>query len=408
MNFGFAWTVAVRFLREGRFQTLLIIVGVAAGVGVVTYISALIEGLQGNTIKRTLGTQPHVVVKPFEEITRPSLNAGREAIARQVQPRAQRTRSIDNWQAIMAEMQATPNIIAVTPVASGAALAVRGEASRSIALTGIELEGYDRIVALKDKVVEGAARVAPGEAMIGVQLAQDLGVGVGERITIRTGGANDAAETFKVAGIFDLGSRDLNRRFVYIPLKSAQPLLGIPGGATNVYAAVADLFSADVTATRLKARTGADVESWMDTNAQLLSALNAQTISTRLIRLFTSIVVMLGIASVLVVSVVQKRKEIGILRAMGATRSQMTQVFLAQGAIIGLIGSVLGVMLASTMLWVFSTFVRGGDGQPLFVVTMPLDLAFSVALIATACGVLAATAPARRAAKLDPAEAIRL
>ncbi|MBL8519744.1 MAG: ABC transporter permease [Betaproteobacteria bacterium] len=408
MGPGFAWTVAVRFLREGRIQSLLIIVGVAAGVGVVTYISALIEGLQGNTLRRTLGTQPHVVVKPFEEIPRPSLRAGTDTLARQVQPRAQRTRSIDNWQALMAEMRATPNIVAVTPVASGAALAIRGEASRSVALIGIELEGYDRIVALKEKIVEGAARVTPGEALIGVQLAQDLGVGVGERVVIRTGGTSDAADTFKVAGIFDLGSRDLNRRYVYIPLKSAQPLLGIPGGATNLYAAVADMFEADVTAARLKARTGAEVESWMDTNAQLLSALNAQTISTRLIRLFTAVVVMLGIASVLVVSVVQKRKEIGILRAMGATRAQMTQVFLTQGAIVGLVGSVLGVLLAAAMLWVFTNFARGQDGLPLFVVGLPLDLAVTVACVATLCGILAAAAPARRAAQLDPAEAIRL
>jgi lipoprotein-releasing system permease protein len=404
---GFAWTVAIRFLREGRFQSLLIIVGVAAGVGVVTYISALIEGLQGNTIRRTLGTQPHVVVKPFEEVSRASRPPGaNEALARQVQPRAQRTRSIDNWQALLIEMQSTPNVIAVTPVVSGAGLALRGEASRSIALIGIELEGYDRIVAVKDNIIDGNARLGPGDVLIGLQLAQDLGVGVGERFVLRTG--TDASDTVKVAGIFDLGSRDLNRRYVYVPLKSAQSMLGIPGGVTNLYAAVAELFAADATAKRLRTRTGVEVESWMDTNAQLLSALNAQTISTRLIRIFTSIVVMLGIASVLVVSVVQKRKEIGILRAMGATQTQMTQVFLAQGAIIGLMGSVLGVMLAALMLWIFSTFVRGSDGAPLFAVSLPVGLAFSVALIATVCGVLAAAAPARRAARLDPAEAIRL
>ncbi|HEX4858009.1 MAG TPA: ABC transporter permease, partial [Usitatibacteraceae bacterium] len=286
MNFGFAWTVAVRFLREGRFQSLLIIVGVAAGVGVVTYISALIDGLQGNTIVRTLGTQAHVVIKPLEEFARPSTAPAADgAVARQVQPRAQRTRSIDNWQALMAELQATPNIVHVAPIASGAGLAIRGEASRSIALIGVELEGYDRIVALRDKVIDGAARVGPGETLIGLQLSQDLGVGVGERVVIRT--ASDAADTFKVSGIFDLGSRDLNRRQVYVSLKSAQSLLGIPGGVTQVYASVAELFEADKTARRLKVRTGAEVESWMDTNSQLLSALNAQTISTRLIRGFT-------------------------------------------------------------------------------------------------------------------------
>jgi lipoprotein-releasing system permease protein len=404
---GFALTIAIRFLREGRFQSLLIIVGVGAGVAVVTYISALIDGLQGNTIRRTLGTQAHIVVKPFEEKSVSSLVArSGELVARDIQPRAQRPRSIDNWRSLATEIAATPGIVAVTPIASGAGLAIRGEASRSVAMIGIELDSYDRIVSLREKIIEGVARVAPGEAMIGLQLAEDLGVSIGERIVLRTGG--EAADTFTVSAIFDLGNRDLNRRNVYITLKSAQSLFNIPGGATNIYATVTDLFSADHTAALLRQRTGADIESWMESNAQLLAALDAQTISTRLIRGFTTLVVMLGIASVLVVSVVQKRKEIGILRAMGATRAQMTRVFLMQGGIVGLVGSVLGAVLAKLLLWAFSMFVLGSDGKPLFMTELPLDLVLTVTLVATMCGVLAAAAPARSAAKLDPAQAIRI
>ena len=107
---NFAFIIALRFLREGRFQSILIIVGVAAGVGVVAYISALIDGLQGNTIRRTLGTQAHVVVKPFEEKALPSrpIVAG-EVLARDTQARVQRPRSIDNWRAVAREVAATPN-----------------------------------------------------------------------------------------------------------------------------------------------------------------------------------------------------------------------------------------------------------------------------------------------------------
>jgi lipoprotein-releasing system permease protein len=297
----------------------------------------------------------------------------------------------------------------VTSIATGAALAQRGEASRAITLVGIDLAGYDRIVALNSRVIAGAARVAPGEALIGKQLADDLGITVGDRLVLRAGGAGSArADNLTIAGLFDLGSRELNRRFIYVTHTTAQSLLGIPGGMTNTYGRVSDLFGAADLAALLRARTGLEVESWMDSNAQLLSALQAQTISTGLIRAFTSIVVMLGIASVLVVSVVQKRKEIGILRAMGATRWQMTQVFLLQGAIVGWIGSILGVLLAQVMLWAFSNFATGSDGKPLFVVGLPLDLALMVALSATVAGVLAAVAPARRAASLDPAQAIRL
>ena len=107
-------------------------------------------------------------------------------------------------------------------------------------------------------------------------------------------------------------------------------------------------------------------------------------------------------------SVVQKRREIGILRAMGATRAQVLRIFLLQGAIVGALGSALGVLLALGFIWVFTTLVRGADGLPLFAITLCPVLALQVAAVATVCGVLAAVAPARSAAKLDPAQAIRM
>lgn len=402
----FELTVALRFLREGRFQSLLIIVGVAAGVAVVTYISALVEGLQGNTIAKTLGNQAHVVVKPREEVARPTREVTDAVLARDVQARAQRLRSIDNWAALIPLLERTPNVVAASPMATGAALALRGDASKSIALVGIELDKYDRIVDLSSKVVQGEARIVPGEALIGTELARDFGIGVGDRFTVQT--AAGGSDVLKVAGLLDLGNRELNRRQVYISLRAAQSLLNVPGGVTNIDIKVAQLFEAETTAALIRRQTDMEIESWMQTNAQLLSALNAQTISTLMIRVFTSIVVVLGIASVLVVSVVQKRKEIGILRAMGATRRQMTQVFLTQGAIVGLLGSILGTILAAFLLWGFSTFVRGSDGQPLFVISLSFNLAFGVALGATVCGILAAVLPALRAARLDPAQAIRI
>jgi lipoprotein-releasing system permease protein len=407
MALGFAFTVALRFLREGRMQTLLIVFGVAVGVAVVSYISALIQGLQGNTIRRTLGTQAHLVVQPPEQRALASLAlAPGTAALREVQARAQRPRTIDNWRAVEQALGQTPGVKAVTALASGSMLAVRGEASRSVTLSGIDLDGYDRIVSLRGALVQGVARVAPGEALVGVQLASDLGVALGDRFVLRSGG--EAVQTLRIAGLLDLGNREINRRSVFVGRGAAESLLGIPGGVTQVWATVDDPFAAQDIADRASRQLGLQVESWMETNAQLLSALNAQGVSTGLIRSFTALVVILGIASVLVVSVVHKRKEIGILRAMGATRAQMTQVFLVQGALVGLVGSLLGIVLAALLLWGFSTFVRGSDGLPLFVVTLSWDLALKVPLAATLAGMLAAVAPARSAARLDPAQAIRL
>ncbi|WP_374639634.1 ABC transporter permease [Hydrogenophaga sp.] len=407
MLLGFESLVAVRFLREGRMQTLLIIVGVAAGVAVVAYISALISGLQRNTIEKTLGSQAHVTLSPPEErvLVSPTPPGTDVIQLDQTQARAQRPRSIDNWQRLLPELEALPQVAAVSPMVSAAGLAVRGEASKAIALMGVELERYDRIVKLRSKIVAGTARLGPGEGIIGRELAQDLGVQVGDRIGIVTDGVEDA---LRITALVDLGVRDLNRRTVIVPLRTAQSLVGLPGSATGLDLTLVDIWAAQALADELAARWPYKAESWQQANAQLVSALNAQSVSTSVIRGVVMVVVVLGIASVLVVSVVQKQREIGILRAMGATRNQVLRVFLLQGVIVGALGSALGVLLAVALIWLFTHFVRGSDGLPLFNIALEAGLALRIAGLATVCGLLAAVAPARRAARLDPAQAIRL
>ncbi len=419
---GFERRVATRFLLEGRMQTLLIIVGVAAGVAVVAYISALITGLQSNTLEKTLGAQAHVSLSPLEDRVMTAalpaallaaLPASAAPLAAtemlQTQPRAQRPRSVSNWQALVPVLEALPGVSAVSPMVAGAGLALRGEAQRSINLVGVDLDRYDRIVKLRSKVVAGTALLGPGEGILGRELAEDLGVRVGDRVSLVTVRASgNLSDAVRVTALVDLGVRELNRRTVIVPLRTAQSLVGLPGGATNLDMTLADVWAASDLAQHLAARWPYKVESWQQTNASLVSALNAQSVSTALIRGVVMVVVVLGIASVLVVSVVQKRREIGILRAMGATQGQVLRIFLLQGAIVGALGSVLGVLLALVLIWAFTSFVRGSDGLPLFNIVLAPGLALRIATIATLCGVLAAVAPARSAARLDPALAIRM
>jgi lipoprotein-releasing system permease protein len=403
---GFERQVAVRFLREGRIQSLLIIVGVAAGVAVFAYISALVEGLQSNTLEKTLGTQAHITLSAPDDVVISARTPveGASALV-QTLPRGQKPRSVGNWQALVPVLKTLPKVMAVSPTVAVAGLAVRGEATKSISLTGVELEPYDRIVKLRSKVVLGQARLGPGEGVIGRELAKDLGVSVGDRISIVTGGVTDS---LRITALVDMGVRELNRRTVIVPLRAAQSLAGLPGGVTSLDMVLTDIWAAPTLAADLSKRWPYKVENWQETNSQLLQALNAQSVSTQMVRGFVLLVVALGIASVLVVSVVQKRREIGILRAMGATQGQVLRIFLLQGTLVGLIGSLLGIFLTFGLIWVFTTFVRGMDGSSLFVIALTPSLAFGVAAIATLCGVLAAVMPARSAAALDPAQAIRI
>jgi len=377
---------------------------------VVIFITALVNGLQANTIKRTLGTQAHVVLRPPEEVAVPQRVAGTAgAVLPSVQARAQRLRSIDQWQPLEAMLDQRVGVAAVSPIVSGPAFAVRGDANKSVAVQGVLPDRYTQVIRMDDKLVAGAFRVQPGEAVVGKDLASDLGIGVGDRFRLVTGsGSTQVDDAYVVTGLVDLGIRDMNRRAVYLGFRTAQALFDLPGGASQIDLAVDDLFGAEATAQALARETGLTADSWMKTNEQLLAAINAQTITTRTIRVFVSIVVVLGIASVLVVWVVQKRREIGILRAMGASRGRIQRVFLLQGAMVALIGAILGSALATLMIRVFGKIARNMDGTPLFALAIDPALYLWTVVGAIVAGVLAAAAPARRAARLDPAQAIRM
>jgi lipoprotein-releasing system permease protein len=401
----FEWIIALRFLREGRMQTLLIVAGVTIGVAIIIALNALINGLQSSLIVRTLGSQAHVVVRPPEDVARRVLERDGADIAARVEKRAQRLRSIDQWQRIYTEIETTPGVTAVSPMVSGAALAVRGTASKAVVLMGVEAERYARIVKLDEKMAAGEYRIAPGAALIGVNLAEDLGVAVGDKLRVATAEGRD--ETFTIAGLFDIGTRDLNRRWVFVPLSAARNLLDLPGGVSSIDVTVQEIFSAERIARDIAARTGLLAESWMETNSQLLAALQNQTMTNRMIRFFVVVIVALGIASVLVVSVVQKQKEIGILRAMGTPRGKIMAVFLIQGGVVGAIGSVLGALLGGWLLFALSELMRNADGTRLFVPEVDPATFGGAMLVAILSGLIAAVAPARRAAHMDPVAAIR-
>jgi lipoprotein-releasing system permease protein len=264
---------------------------------------------------------------------------------------------------------------------------------------------YRKVVTIEDDMVAGKFRPSGTDAVIGVELARDLGVAIGDKIRLATAGNREDLVT--VVGMFDVGTKDLNRRWVFTSMKLAQNLLDLPGGVTNIDLTVVELFGAEATARTIAGQTGLLAESWMQTNAQLLSALRAQTASTLTIRTFVTLIVALGIASVLVVSVVQKQKEIGILRAMGASQGRILRVFLIQGGLVALAGSLLGSGIAAALVTAFARFARNADGSALFTPLLEPALFVTTWLVALATGVLAAVLPARRAAKLDPAQAIR-
>jgi lipoprotein-releasing system permease protein len=401
----FETIVAFRFMREGLTQTLLIIFGVALGVGVIVFMSALLAGLQANIVRRTLNFQAPIEILAPDQVARQLREGETSSVAAQIQPRSQQLRSVDQWQKVRAEVAQVPGVIGVTAIVSGPGFARRGEAIKSVTITGIDTDNYFDVIALPEKIVAGRVDVGPLDIIIGIELAKDLGMAVGDKLSLTT--AAGVATTLSVIGLFDFGNKGVNERNVYVELRTAQSLLDLVGGASSIEVKVHDPFAAETIAQIIRGGTDLQVDSWIRTNAQFFSAMAAQILANRLIRFFVGLTVALGIASVLVVSVVQKAKEIGILRAMGTARVQILRVFLIQGAFMGLTGAIAGALLAWCFLLLWRGVARNPDGTPLFIVVIEPSLFVMACVGATIVGVLAAAVPARRAAQLDPAVAIR-
>jgi len=401
----FEWIAASRFLREGRMQSIAIVLGVSIGVGVIVFMSAALSAQMTNIIRRVLSAQAHIVLLPPKEVARP-LRGGRAAAqAAIVQKPFQRVRSIDQWQRILRETEQMPSVTAAAPSASGSVLAVRGEATRAVTLNGVDPALYFRIVPLPEKVVSGAPRLGSEDIIVGTELASDLGVVVGDKLRIVPGTGEGVALT--VTALVDLGSKGANQRTAYAALHTAQALLGLIGGASSIDVTVRDIYAAEDVAKAIEASSGVEADSWIRTNSQFFTAINAQRVANTTIRFFVALAIAFGIAAVLIVSVVQKSREIGILRAMGASQGQILRVFLLEGAVLGLAGSVFGCAIAATAIAVWEHFVVDASGIALLAIGYDWKIFAGAAVLATLTGLVSAIWPALRGARLDPVVAIR-
>ncbi len=402
----FEWFLALRYLRDAKGQTALILGGVAVGVSVIVFLSALIGGLQTSLIEKTLGAQPHITLHVPREVPRALVEATpQRAIARQIEETPQRLRSIDQWPIVISAVEQIPGVIATSPSIVGAGFAVRSGAKSPIVVQGVDGERFLAIIDLRKRMVAGRFELEGGSVVIGAKLAADLGAAVGDKLRLTSSEGVD--DVVSVAGVFRLGNEAVDGTWLVTSLRHAQSLFGLAGGVTTIQVKLADVFAAERIAQEVESRTGIPADSWMKINAELLAGLSAQSSSKNMILFFVILAVALGIASVLIVSVVQKSREIGILRAVGTPQGRILRIFLIQGGLLGVGGSVIGCAFGALLAKVFESIARDPSGAPKFPVQVDGPLLVFASVLATGVGLLAATIPARRAARLDPATAIR-
>jgi lipoprotein-releasing system permease protein len=243
--------------------------------------------------------------------------------------------------------------------------------------------------------------------VIDSKLAEDLNAAVGERIRLTSStGVNEA---FTVAGIYDEGQ---GRGSAYITLRRAQSMYGLGTAVNVIFVKLHDIYRAEETAERVRALLPYKAQSWIEQFPDFLSSLRMQTASAYLSSVFSFAASSFATASVLIVSVIQKQKQIGILKGMGARRRQIQRVFLLEGFGIAVIGSFLGALVGVTICLLLRLIKQpplhaGLPPQSLFpMAIIPLQIlaAMFAAIIST---IVAAFLPARRAARLNPVEVMR-
>ncbi|MGL5540510.1 MAG: ABC transporter permease [Erysipelotrichaceae bacterium] len=380
-----SFRIAKRFLRSSIGQTLLIVVGIGVGVAVQIFIGSLINGLQVQLINTTVGNSAQIVVTSNNEAA-----------------------TIENYISIVDTLQEEqPQITKSAAILQSPAFTTSDNESYSLLLRGMSEGDANGIYTLSSKLVEGKLPTKSGEVSIGVDLANELFLLVGDQFSVQT--PNQNSVDYKVVGIFDLKVKALNTSWVFSTLADVQSQLDLDNVVNTIEFQVDQVFEADAVAQAIEEKLDRsyEVSNWKAENAQLLSGLNGQSASSYMIQFFVMISVVLAIASVLAISVVQKSRQLGILKAMGINNRMAAQIFLFQGLLLGLFGTIFGVGLGLALTYAFSIFVVNPDGTPVVAVLLNPNFIVISALLALTSATFAALIPAMKVARLNPIDVIR-
>lgn len=398
---NFELKMALRFIGSGKSQTIFIIVGIAIGVAVQIFLGSLITSLQGSLVNETIGNSSHITIRSQDDNITQILDEGQANSTLFRGNLATGAKNLDNWAPILEEIKDDPSLTSISPTLQGTALVRSGGIDKSVQIKGVFFNAADSIYDISARMVDGNPGVEGNTIIMGKTLAEDLNIQAGDSVNLLL--PNGGAVRLIVGGTFDLQNEGVNGSLLFMDLRRAQKLFNTGDAVSSIETQITDPFNADIIAQDWRGRIGnVKIDEWKELNAQLLIALSSQSSSSYTIQFFVILSITLGIASVLAVSVIQKSKEIGILKAMGTTKKSASRIFILQGLILGFAGSMVGIAAGILLLNVFNS----ADGLT-FSISFRWGNVLLLASIATAAGAIASVIPARRSANLNPMEAIK-
>ena len=399
----FALKVARRYLLSNPSQTLLLIAGVALGVTIFVFITALIAGLAVRLTEQVTGNSAHISLQPATRVARvlagPDLPVESVALVSTFQ-----RQQIRDWPMAVELLRANPAVSAISTQISGSAFLVKSQAVAPVSVIGLEPQGIDAISRITPNIIDGDGDLGADGLLIGVRMAEDLGLSAGQPILLRT--ERGVERQLTVRGVFRTGLQSLDERVAFLSLQTARPLFDLPEGVTNIEVKLKNPDDARATARFLADATGLRATPWQEKNLSLEDALRAQGQTGTMIQAFSLVSIIIGVASALVLSAYRRRGEVGIMRAFGVPSGFILWVFLIQGLLIGLIGALIGCATGYG-LCVWLEGITKADGSSILPIA-PQQGGYVAALVLTTLGaVIASILPARSASRIDPLEAIQ-
>jgi len=397
--------ISLRYLRAKRKQTFISIItlisigGVMLGVMTLIVVLSVMSGFHEDMRSKILGINSHVVLMRYNDLIR-------------------------DYQPLTEQVEKVSGVVAATPFIYSQIMIRAGKNISGAVLRGVNPQTVGKVLTLGKNVTDGALEALNTEEhglIVGRELARNLAVGVGDLVTVISPlgqvtplGRQPKAVSFKILGLLESGMYEYDSTFVITSIAAAQNFLGMDDGVTGLEIKVENIYHADKVAERIAERFPYPfwVRDWMQMNRNLFSALRLEKITMGIILTLIILVAAFNIISTLIMVVMEKTRDIAILKSMGATSRSIMKIFVLEGLIIGVVGTLLGLVggvVLCELLKRYEFIKLPSDVYYIstFPVLMePLDIVM-ICCAGIAISLIATLYPSWQAAKLNPVEALR-
>ncbi|KPL02566.1 MAG: hypothetical protein AMJ90_05390 [candidate division Zixibacteria bacterium SM23_73_2] len=404
---SYEFFIAKRYLKSKKSSkfisiiTIISVLGVLIGVAALTFVLSMMNGFEKEVRSRIIGTTAHVTIFP-------AMGEG-----------------MDDYEALLPEINEEKHVVATAPfVYSKAAIASKVE-SDGIIVRGIDPKKEKEVSDIQENLLAGSFDFEQTEVpgiVLGANLAERLGVSLGDEVVLFSMSKEDLtagwtipkATKFQLVGLFETGMFEYDASLSYISLKSAQKLFNLGDRVTGLQVKIDDLYKAKSIAQRLDEKLGYRFYAldWMHMHKNLFSWMALEKYAMFIVLSLIVAVAAFNIISTLIMVVLEKKKDIGILKSLGSTSSSIMRIFMFEGLVVGVVGTILGSVLGYFLCWIQRTFrIISLPAEIYFINSLPVDTRvldfILVALAAIAITFLATLYPAKKAADLAPVDAIR-